>query len=41
VTVEFAVDLGRGLRWAKPTSPCLWPSMKAVKVKIIPLSKGQ
>jgi hypothetical protein len=23
VTVEFAVDLGSGLRWRKPTSPCL------------------
>jgi hypothetical protein len=23
LTVEFAVDLGSGLRWRKPTVPCL------------------
>jgi len=25
LTEEFAVDLGRFLRWGNPTVPCLWP----------------
>jgi hypothetical protein len=42
LTVEFAFDLGSGLRWGKPTVPCLQPVIQhAVQGKFILLSKGQ
>ena len=34
VTEEFAVDLGRGLRWEKPTVLCLWPITDIFHLKI-------
>jgi hypothetical protein len=34
VTVQFAVDLGSGLRWAKSTVPCLFLLTDVFQLKI-------